>query len=159
MAIDKLQVKAGPGSLVVLYGFDDEVAHWVGQQLGCNFGESRALGIGYQGELIGGCVYYNARTTGMEVAIASTSPKWCNKTVLKHLFFYPFITCECKRISSLVTSTDTRAIELNKRLGFVHEGTVRDGHPDGDAELFGMLRHECRWLNGQERRTKSAESA
>lgn len=132
----------------VLLGYDKEVAEWVRQRLAMDsgFGECAAIGVVLTGKLIAGVVYHNYRHPNIEVSIASISPRWATKTTLKLLFDYPFNQLNCKRITGLVDSENQPVRAFDERLGFIHEGTLREAHPNGDAEIYGMLKHECRWI-------------
>lgn len=132
----------------LLLGYDREIAEWVRQRLEMEsgFGDCSAIGIVREGKLIAGVVYYSYRPPTVEMAIASTSPHWANRRILKHLFQYPFNQLNCKRITVLVDSENQPVRAFDERLGFVHEGTLRQAHPNGDAEIYGMLKHECRWI-------------
>ena len=147
-----------PVSLV--YGYDQELSFWAAKQLGTSgFGESRAIGV-YDGEkIIASVVYFNYRHPNIEMAIASISPEWANKRTLKAFFSYPFIECNCNRVTVLVDSDNEQVRRFDERLGFVHEGTLRQGHPTGDAEIYGMLKTECRWIDGQEIESQSTAAA
>jgi len=132
----------------MIYGYDREVSHWVGRQLGVdNFGTCRAIGVGFDGELIAGVVYNNCRGTNLEMSVASTDPRWATRQTLFHFFAYPFITQGCTRVTALVDSAEHEVQRFDERLGFVKEGVLRKGHPSGrDAIIYGMLRDECKWV-------------
>lgn len=131
----------------MIYGYDAEIAHWVAQRLGVNgFGPSRAIGVAIDGEIAAGVVYFNCRHKNLEMAIASTTPKWATRQTLKHFFAYPFITQGCTRVTALVDRHEHEIRRFDERLGFVKEGVLRDAHPTGDAVIYGMLKHECKWI-------------
>ena len=57
------------------------------------------------------------------------------------------------RITALIDPDNERAIKNARQLGFVYEGYIRRGvEGRRDALLFGMLRHDCRFLPGVKRR-------
>lgn len=144
-----LQTGAGHSAVRLLLGYDREIAEWVRGQLDMSggFGDCSAIGIVKDDKLVAGVVYYNHRPPGIEMAIASTTPKWCTRKILFHLFDYPFNQLGVRRITALVDSTNQPVRAFDERLGFVHEGTLRQGHPNDDAEIYGMLKSECRWIN------------
>lgn len=146
MAENGLQNRAQPKHRMI-YGYDREISHWVAQRLGINgFGPSRAIGVELDGEIIAGVVYFNCRHNGLEMAVASTTPKWATRRTLKHFFSYPFLTQGCNRITVLVDIDDHGTRRFDERLGFVQEGILREAHPNGDAVVYGMLKDECRWI-------------
>lgn len=110
------------------------------------FGDCTAIGVVRGGEIIAGIVYYCYRHPNIEMAIAATDPAWCTRKVLKYGFDYPFNQLGCNRITVLVDSENQPVRAFDERLGFVHEGTLRQAHPNGDAEVYGMLKSECRWI-------------
>lgn len=73
--------------------------------------------------------------------------RWASRRFLAHVFAYPFITCELRRLTSLVAFDNKPALRLNQKLGGVREGLLRQAGPNGEAlVVFGMLREECRWI-------------
>ncbi len=85
----------------------------------------------------------------MRVIVAAESPKWCLPGVLRELFRYPFEVAGCERLTSTIRDGNNRSLRLTKGLGFKKEGTLRRAH-DGKTNtiVLGMLKHECKWLNG-----------
>lgn len=147
-------------NIELVYGYDHEIGFWVANQLGIDgFGELRAIGV-FDGEkIIAGVVYFNYRHPNIEMAVASIDRRWANRRTLKAFFSYPFIQLGCNRVTALVDSDNKKVRAFDERLGFVHEGTLRQGHPTGDAEIYGMLKTECRWLEYGDRQEKSESAA
>ena len=148
MAENGLQSRAGHKPVTLLYGHDGAVAEWVRRELemASDFGPSVAIGAVYNDKLIAGVVYYCYRHPNIEMAVAAISPKWANKTTLKGFFDYPFNQLGCDRVTVLVDSDNEQVKRFDERLGFVYEGTLRKANPNGDADIFGMLKEECRWI-------------
>ncbi len=133
----------------LIRGWDAAVARWVGDRLDIKeFGPFyRAVGIANDCELIGGVVYNNYRHPNIEMTIATATPRWCSRSILRILFWYPFNTFDCRRVTAVTESTNQPARAFLCRLGFHEEGTMRRAFPSGaDAAIYGMLREECRWL-------------
>lgn len=149
MDSDGLQAGRRQEPVKLLVGYDREVSEWVRLQLGMDsgFGDCATIGIVSGGQLIAGLVYHCYRHPSIEMSIASVSPAWCNRRTLKHIFTYPFDQLGCKRATILVDSENHPVRAFCERVGFIHEGTLRQAHPNGDAEIFGMLRDECRWIS------------
>lgn len=58
------------------------------------------------------------------------------------------------RVSTMVRASNKRSLRLTSAFGFKHEGTIRNGYTKPiieDKILFGMLRDECPWLNGDKK--------
>lgn len=148
MVADRLSDRARHQSVNLLYRHDEEIAEWVRLQLGMEtgFGPSSAIGAVRDGKLIAGVVYFCYRHPNIEMAIAAISPKWATKTTLKAFFDYPFNELKCNRVTVLVDSDNKEVRRFDERLGFVREGTLREANPNGDAEIYGMLKNECRWI-------------
>jgi hypothetical protein len=41
-------------------------------------------------------------------------------------------------------------MKMNKQLGFVPEGILREMYPPNDAIIWGMLKKECKWITKKE---------
>ena len=111
-----------------------------------DFGNCTGVGIVQDNTLLAGVVYYAYRHPNIEMSIASVSPKWCTRSVLRHLFNYPFNQLGCERITVFVDADNQAVQKFDERLGFVREGVLRKAHPRGDAIIYGMLKSECRWI-------------
>lgn len=132
----------------LLYGYDAEVAEWVRRQLvmGSDFGPCTAIGVTHCNKLIAGVVYFCYRHPNIEMAVASISPRWATKSTLKAFFEYPFNQLNCHRVTVMVDSDNDDVKRFDERLGFVKEGRLREANPNGDADIYGMLKSECRWI-------------
>jgi len=134
--------------LHILLNRDDYVSAWLQSKIpGISFNDCKAIGIIKDQKLIAGVVYHNLRDGQIEASIAVTDKNWANKTILYALFAYPFKQCNCHRILVTVRDNNNKSIKLAKRLGFKHEGKLRQMFPPHDAVLLGMLRNDCKWLN------------
>lgn len=93
--------------------------------------------------------YFNYDGLSVEGAIAAADKRrWANRGFIEKAFDYPFNQLGVKRFVVRVEETNREAFELDKRLGFVEEGRLREASPDGnDIIILGMLRRECRWLD------------
>ena len=132
----------------LLLNRDDYVSAWLQSKIpGISFHDCKAIGIIKNQKLIAGVAYHNLRDGQIEASIAVTDKNWANKTILYALFAYPFKQCNCHRILVTVRDNNNKSIKLAKRLGFKHEGKLRQMFPPHDAVLLGMLRSECKWLN------------
>lgn len=60
---------------------------------------------------------------------------------------YPFNQLGCKRITGLVESTNKKALELNKHIGFRVEATLeKAGQNDADMVVMVLWKEDCRFL-------------
>jgi len=144
----------------LLLNRDDYVSAWLQSKIpGISFHDCKAIGIIKNQKLIAGVVYHNLRDGQIEASIAVTDKNWANKTILYALFAYPFKQCNCHRILVTVRDNNNKSIKLAKRLGFKHEGKLRQMFPPHDAVLLGMLRSECKWLNIKEKQNEQKSAA
>lgn len=129
-----------------IYGEDQAVCDLVSLLTGEEV-EGSTIGVLCGGELAGGVVYSEYRGHDIRANIAATSPRWLSRDVLWQLFTYPFKQLECARITVIVSDDNPRSERLARWLGFTPEGRLRAGMSMGkDALVFGMLKHECRWI-------------
>ena len=127
----------------------EHVAKWVGERLAIlDWGSCTAIGVERSGELIAGVVYnrYSWPDICMHVAAVEKSG-WLTKRNLAVFFGYPFNQLNCKRVTALVPSKNAHALQFDLKLGFQYEGFLRDGMPDDDLIVLGMLKKDCKWLN------------
>lgn len=74
---------------------------------------------------------------------------WINRSTLRQFFSYPFIDVKCSRVTTIVSSNNTKARKFQVGLGFTQEGVCREAMPGGvDAIVYGLLKRECRWIEG-----------
>jgi RimJ/RimL family protein N-acetyltransferase len=82
-----------------------------------------------------------------EISVASDgSTRWLSRQLLRASFGYVFDQLGMLRVDSRVHSANTKAIRMNEKLGFKHEGIRRRSFGNADGILMGMLRSECRWI-------------
>lgn len=135
----------------VLFGADQIVAEWVVDRLPELLSvpdKMAALGVlDRSGSLIGGVIYHDQRGSDITVSIAASSPKWALPDTMAMLFQYPFGQLGLRRITCLVAESNRRSARFCEGLGFVPEGRLREGAPDGsDMLIFGLLARDCKYL-------------
>ena len=132
----------------VIYGQDERVAKWVGDQIDeVYLPGSAAIGLEENGELIAGVVFDHYTGPSISMHVAATGKRWMTKDFLWRCFAYPFIQLQCNRITGLVRADNIAAQKFDEHLGFKREGLLRKAAKDGtDYIVYGMLREECRWL-------------
>lgn len=108
-----------------------------------------AIGIVNDGNLAGAVFYNNYLGHDVHMTIAAPGGRWANRQVLQGLFEYPFKQLGCARVSATTATHNCKAIKLLVQAGFTAEGIIRRGIlGTTDAMLFGMLKQECKWING-----------
>jgi RimJ/RimL family protein N-acetyltransferase len=111
------------------------------------FGPCTALGVVRRGQFLGGIVFHNYMGHSIEVSWAFDHPSWCLPQTMRALFWYPFKTLDCVRLTCIAPRGNKRSRRAVIGLGFKLEGV----HPKGldgkqDAISYGMLRDDCRWI-------------
>ena len=137
------------GALV--FGADAVVAEVVRRRIkGAEdgFGPCTAIGVIRQERLIGGVVYHNYQShyKSIQVSFAFDSPLWATPTVLRAVCRYPFDQLGVVRVTSLAAKKNKRSRRMIESVGFKLEGVARKGFGDDDCCIYGLFRHECRWL-------------
>jgi RimJ/RimL family protein N-acetyltransferase len=98
-------------------------------------------------------VFFHNYVPGLriEMSIASASPRWASKQVLTKCFEYCFNECNIERIYTQVMGSNTKALEMNKKLGFKEVAVLPQFCLDvhrrlQDTHIFSMTKNECKWL-------------
>lgn len=138
---------------------DAMVGEWVADHLpgfgGVDgFGTFAAIGFTLDGALIAGAVYHEYRPhpfgADVRIAFAASTPRWGTKKNIRAVFAIPFIQYRCARVTTVAGRGNKRARRLNEGVGFKFEGLIRRGwNGREDAIVYGMLRDECKWLDGR----------
>ena len=144
---------------MLVYGASREISAWVSNQLFGNydrFKDAEAIGVSHKGKIICGVCYedfslnQDNEVFACQMSIASIDKRWCNRNNLRAFFKYPFAQLSLERVWTQCSAQNEGIIMFNKRLGFKQEGIHRSAWPmGGNAISFGMLKEECRWLNGR----------
>lgn len=120
----------------------------------------RAIGA-VDGGLLRAVVAYNGftgRTCFMHSAI--DDPSVVNRTFVRAIFEYPFVQCGVLSILAMVDSTNTQALDIDKRCGFKEINRLAGAGLEGDMVILQLTRDECRWLKEKDhRKEKSAARA
>jgi len=149
----------------VVTDHSEAVAEWTLRRLPepiDGWGPCRGIGVARGPDLIAGIVYNNLDAVGCQMSIASTSPGWATRPVLRLLFHYPFNQYGLRRVYALTSAKAAHTRAFLERLGFVQEGLLREGFVSGDAAVYGMLKRECRWIGdhrGKEQKQLAAAAA
>lgn len=134
----------------VVYNDADSMMAWAARRIGiAEFRpDARAIGLTRNGELAAVAVFDNFSVGSSFISIASDgSGRWLNRAFLIHVFAYPFIQCNQRRLSAIISEHNLQSIRFCESCGFRHEGTLRQDGPAGENTfVYGMLRAECRFL-------------
>jgi RimJ/RimL family protein N-acetyltransferase len=122
-----------------------KVVDWVELQLGEKYAIGEGVGIVRNGEIVAGVVYDQFTNNGCNMHVASISDYWFTRKFAAVAFGVPFVQWGYERVTAPIYSDNEKSINFVKRIGFVHEGTLRGHRP---VSIYGLLKTESRWQNG-----------
>lgn len=106
------------------------------------------------GELWGGNIFTGYTGASIHSHSAGFRPGWANRDFLWAIFDYPFNQLGCKKVFGQVPETNTRALEIDLKLGFKIVARIEDVFPDGACLVLAIAREDCRWLKVKPRGLK-----
>ncbi|MDP3740367.1 MAG: GNAT family protein [Hyphomonadaceae bacterium] len=168
----------------LLFGFDEQLAKWACARIPwADYQPTmKAVGVADGSEadakLLAVCVYHSYLPVRMidgkpwygvcEISFAADSARWASRRTITNLLRIPFLQYNCRKVTTVIPSTNKRAIRFNEGIGLKPEGTLRHHFAKGvHACIHGMMKPEFeqRWLrppskvesrpNGQEGRISS----
>jgi RimJ/RimL family protein N-acetyltransferase len=123
--------------------FDDKerVGAWVADQVGqlSPWGGFYAMGVERDGELVAGIVFNNMTDSSATCHIAVSKPTKHFLELLDHGFLYAFNTCKLLRLTGLVEANNTKALKLDKHIGFIEEGVMENAGTGGQDVIVLVL--------------------
>ncbi|ULQ46941.1 GNAT family N-acetyltransferase [Flagellatimonas centrodinii] len=137
-------------SYSVVCGADDAVAALLTERIGiAEWGAFTTIGVMKDGRLVGGFLYNNFRGYDLDISTAGETGFLTRRT-LRACFAYPFEQLNCRRVTALVSKRNRASRRVVSGVGFRLEGVARQAHFTGaDLCIYGMLKNECRWINGK----------
>lgn len=142
----------------LIYNHSERLAAWAAAHIGHvgrGFGPCQAIGLAAgtdpedaSAQLYAVIVWHDWQPLHktMQLSVASRSPKWVHRDILRALFHYPFVQCNCFKIWVAMPHDNARAIRFNLGLGFRAEGTLRHHFgPGRHAVIQGLLEQEWRF--------------
>lgn len=127
----------------------ERVAAWVAERAGCDhhaWAEFTTIGLERNGELVGGAVFESFTGTNANIHVAGSGAYWMTRTFLFAVFDYAFNQLRLKRLTGYVEAANTRALDFDRKLGFVDEAVLKDAAPSGDVMILCMRREHCRFI-------------
>lgn len=140
------------------------VIDWVAQRIpqvgAAGFGPASSMGVvSEQGYPMAGAVYHNYRPAHGTVMIsfAADSPRWATRNIISLILGYPFHELGVHKVSTAAPHTNDRALRLNRGVGFVMEGTLKDEFGRGThAVMFRMFARDYARLYEQPAHRRAA---
>jgi RimJ/RimL family protein N-acetyltransferase len=133
-----------------LHDADQRVGDWVLARIPheTSWGDwYHAIGYESDGEIVAAAVF--TRYTGHDVHISAAIDGPLGPMAIecfRRAFRYAFDACKCRRVTAHIGANNAPSLALARKLGFKHEGTLRDALPDQDVLVMGLLRSECPFL-------------
>jgi hypothetical protein len=81
--------------------------------------------------------------------VAVDRPALLTRKFIEAAFAFPFVTVGCDVVIGIVPSVNLKALEFDKRLGFVEHCRIKDAYPDGDMVLLSLRKEDCKWLRSR----------
>jgi hypothetical protein len=133
-----------------------EHGHRIAVEAGCTFNPAvdQVISVTSEGNLLGGNIFTGYTGASIHTHMAGFVSNWANRDFLWVVFDYPFNQLKCKKVFGQVAETNTRALEIDLKLGFKIEARIEDVFPDGACLLLAMYREDCRWLRLEPRGLK-----
>jgi RimJ/RimL family protein N-acetyltransferase len=131
---------------LIVTGQSAAVARWLETRLGQKFlPPYEAIGIvNGKGQRIGAVVLNDFADRNIE--LTAYGPGAFSRGVLSAISRYCFIQLDCKRITVRTRASNLYVRRVIEKHGAKQEGTLRDWYDDEDAIIYGLLKHECRFL-------------
>jgi RimJ/RimL family protein N-acetyltransferase len=140
----------------LIHGHDEALCRWAGTRMpnvgaGGFSADARAIGVATgtaaDDTLLAVVVFhgYTERYDICEVSIASSSPRWMQRGVVRAILHYPFVQLGCRKLYGTIEITNVRACKLIQGLGFKREGVLRSHFGEKrHACVYGLMAHEFR---------------
>lgn len=103
------------------------------------------------GRLLGGVTYAGYTGVSIHMHMAGFTERWADRDMIWVAFDYPFNQLKCRRVFGQVPESNTRALEIDLRLGFKVVAKIDDVFPDGACLVLALAREDCRWLKHKPR--------
>lgn len=111
------------------------------------------------GKMLGGVIFSSYTRESIAIHMAGWVPNWVNRDMLYMAFDYPFNQLGVKRMFGLVPESNTKALDIDLRLGFRIVQRIEGVYDDNVAcMVLCMERSECRFLGIRPRNVVSNKS-
>lgn len=77
---------------------------------------------------------------------AIDDPSVIDRTFVRAIFEYPFVVLGMNSLFAHVDSVNTRALDIDKRVGFREVNRFPDAGAEGDLILLHMRKEDCKWI-------------
>lgn len=132
----------------LIFSDKHRVGQWVADQVeqSASWGDFYAMGVEQDGEIVAGIVFNNFNGSNATCHIAVKKPGKAFVNLLEHAADYAFNHCALNRLTGLVDASNTKALKLDKHIGFEEEFLMKKAAPDGgDLHVLVLWPENCRW--------------
>jgi len=123
--------------------FEDKerVGAWVAEQVvqRSEWGSYYAMGAEVDGQIVSGIVFNNFNESNATAHIACSKPNKLFLELLDHAFLYAFETCGLRRLTGFVEADNSKALKLDKHIGFLQESIMREAGSEGQDVVVLVL--------------------
>lgn len=127
---------------------DIEHAREIAKAAGCFFNPECDVCLSrVEGDrLLGGVIFQGYKGASIGIHVAGFDPRWLDRDMLWIAFAYPFIQLGVTKLFGQIPSDNRKALDFNRKLGFIEEVRISGVYPDADLVVMSMTREQCRWL-------------
>ena len=125
----------------LIFNVKELVGTWVAEQVDqtASWGDFYAMGAEVNGKIVSGVVFNNFNESNATCHIAVSKPNRMFLELLDHAYSYAFGQCQLKRLTGLVASDNHKALRLDKHIGFIEEGVMRQAGRQGQDIIMLVL--------------------
>ena len=125
------------------------IANYVEQRVmgGIPIGECHGIGTSENGFICGGVLFHMWNGPNVFMHCSSEGKRWITKSYIFRVFDFAFKVLNVNRITGMVSSSNSQAINFNKHVGFEHECTLKNADPTGNIEVYVMWKDTCKWVS------------
>ena len=125
----------------LIFDVKELVGTWVAEQVDqtSSWGDFYAMGAEVNGKIVSGVVFNNFNESNATCHIAVSKPNRLFLELLDHAYSYAFGQCQLKRLTGLVASDNHKALRLDKHIGFIEEGVMREAGRQGQDIIMLVL--------------------
>lgn len=121
---------------------------WLRQRIGIPWStDFRALARVEDNKIVACVGYEGFNGRSCRIHMAGDKPGWMTRDYIRRAFHYPFITLDLPMVFGVVPSGNTRALDIDLRLGFKEILYVDGAHPDGGLHFLQLKRED--WLRSK----------
>jgi RimJ/RimL family protein N-acetyltransferase len=106
-----------------------------------------AIGMKRDGRLVAGVLYESWSPNACWMHIAGEGENWLNRSLLFHMFDYPFRQVGVKKIFAYIDASNAPCLRFVEHIGLTRDATLEGAGTDGgDAHIYSMKKERCRFL-------------